>query len=51
MTFFTLVFLYFGITEVYDETELSLFKPRQLEREEKMRIRLSQQQPEQEQEG
>ena len=30
MTFFTLVFLFFGITEVYDETELMLFKPKQL---------------------
>jgi hypothetical protein len=28
MTFFTLVFLYLGITEVYDETGLMLFRPK-----------------------
>ena len=29
MTFFTLAFLYIGITEVYDETCLMLFRPKQ----------------------
>jgi len=28
MTFFTLVFLYLGVTEVYDETGLRLLMPR-----------------------
>ena len=28
MTFFTLVFAFMGITEVYDETELMIFKPK-----------------------
>ena len=29
MTFFTLAFLYIGITEVYDETCMMLFRPKQ----------------------
>ena len=28
MTFFTLFFAFMGITEVYDETELMIFKPK-----------------------
>jgi len=32
MTFFTLFFGYLGVTEVYDETQLMLLKPRLLER-------------------
>ena len=32
MTFFTLVFAYLGITEVYDQTELMIFKPKVYER-------------------
>ena len=32
MTFFTLVFAFMGITEVYDETEVMIFKPKLYEK-------------------
>ena len=32
MTFFTLTFAYLGLTEVYDETELMIFKPKVYEK-------------------
>ena len=32
MTFFTLIFAFMGITEVYDETEVMIFKPRLYEK-------------------
>ena len=32
MTFFTLIFAFMGITEVYDETEVMIFKPKLYEK-------------------